>query len=207
MKRKNLLILTVLVALCGLSVSAMFGLKRHRDDKAQQPLRSKSHAVWKEVYKNVDEMVKSADTIVLGQAIDRQPGRIAYSSNGEDSLPFEVVSFRVVNNIKGKKGDGIIYVERAGGVDPEGNQVYLDADGGDFEVGNSYLLFLKQQEDGPYYYQVNDQGRYRVEGGRLKGVDKDDEVSVMLDERPVEEGLRMVKESKDKVTGGKSKQE
>lgn len=207
MKRKNFLILTILVALCGLSVSAMFGLKRHQDDKAQQPLRSKSHAVWKEVYKNVDEMVKSADTIVLGQAIDRQPDRIAYSSNGEDSLPFEVVSFRVLNNIKGKNGDGIIYVERAGGVDHEGNQVYLDADGGDFEVGNSYLLFLKQQEDGPYYYQVNDQGRYHVEGGRLKGVDKDDEVSMMFHERPVNEGLRMVKESKDKVTGGKSKQE
>ncbi len=207
MKRKNFLILTILVALCGLSVSAMFGLKRHQDDKAQQPLRSKSHAVWKEVYKNVDEMVKSADTIVLGQAIDRQPGRIAYSSTGEDSLPFEVVSFRVVNNIKGKNGGGIVYVERAGGINHEGNQVYLDADGGDFEVGNSYLLFLKQQEDGPYYYQVNDQGRYHVEGGRLKGVDKGDEVSVMLHERPVEEGLRMVKESKEKVTGGKSKQE
>ena len=207
MKRKNFLILTVLVALCGLLASAMFGLKRHQDAKAQQPLRSKSHAVWKEVYKNVDEMVKSADRIVLGQAIDRQPGRIAYSSNGEDALPFEVVSFRVVDNIKGKKDEGMIYVERAGGVDPEGNQVYLDADGGDFEVGNSYLLFLKRQEDGPYYYQVNDQGRYQVEGGRLKGVDKDDEVTVMLHERPVAEGLRMVKESKDKTTGGKIKQE
>ena len=143
---------------------------------------------------------------MLGQAIDRQPGRIAYSSNGEDALPFEVVSFRVVDKIKGKKSDGIVYVERAGGVDPEGNQVYLDADGGDFEVGNSYLLFLKQQEDGPYYYQVNDQGRYQVEGGRLKGVDTDDEVSVVLHGRALEEGLRMVKESKDKVTG-RNKQE
>ena len=117
------------------------------------------------------------------------------------------MSFRVVDKIKGKNSDGIIYVERAGGVDQEGNQVYLDADGGDFEVGNSYLLFLKQQEDGPYYYQVNDQGRYHVEGGRLKGVDKDDEVSMMFHERPVNEGLRMVRESKDKVNGGKSKQE
>ena len=206
MKRRNFLILTVLVALCGLSVSAMFGLKRHQDYKAQQPLRSKSHAVWKEVYKNVDDMVKGADMIVLAQALDKQPGRVAYSSTGEDALPFEVVSFRVIDNIKGKKGDAIINVERAGGVDPEGNQVYLDADGGDFEVGNSYLLFLKRQEDGPYYYQVNDQGRYQVEGGRLKGVDKDDEVTVMLDSRPVEEGLRMVKESKEKVTG-KGKQE
>lgn len=201
MKRKNFLILTVLVALCGLSVSAMLGLKRHQDDKAQQPLLSKSHAVWKEVYKNVDEMVKGADAIVLAQAIDRQPGRIAYSSNGEDALPFEVVSFRVIDNIKGKKDDAIISVERAGGVDPEGNQVYLDADGGSFEIGNSYLLFLKRQEDGPYFYQVNDQGRFHVEGGRLKGVDRDDDVTVTLHERSVEEGLRMVKESKEKVTG------
>ena len=200
MKRKNVLTVTILVALCGLSVSAMFGLKRHQGDEAQTPSRGKSTAVWKEVYKNVDEMVKSADKVVLAQAIDRQPGRIAYSSNGEDALPFEVVSFRVIDNVKGKKGDTIIYVELAGGVDPEGTQVYLDADGGDFEVGNSYLLFLKQQEDGgPYYYQVNDQGRYQVEGGRLKGLDKDDEVSVMFHERSVEEGLRMVRESKDKI--------
>jgi len=199
MKRKNFLVLTILVALCGLSVSAMLGLKQHHDEKAQQPSRTRSAAVWKEVYKNPDEMVKSVDTIVLAQAIDRQPGRIAYSPNGEDVLPFEVVSFRVVDNIKGKKGDGIIYVERAGGVDPEGKSVYLDADGGDFEVGNSYLLFLKHQEDGPYYYQVNDQGRYQVEGGRLKGVNKDDEVSVTFQDRPVEEGLRMVKEIKDKA--------
>lgn len=204
MKRRNFFILTILVALCGLSVSALFGLKQHQNEKAQMPSRSKSAAVWKEVYKNPDEMIKSVDSIVLGQAIDRQPGRIAYSANGEDVLPFEVVAFRVVNNIKGKKGDGIIYVERAGGVDNEGNQVYLDADGGDFEIGNSYLLFLKQQEDGPYYYQVNDQGRYQVEGGRLKGVNKDDEVSLLFHDRSLEEGIRMVKESKDKVTGGKS---
>lgn len=198
MKRKNFLILTIFVALCGVSVSAMLGLKQHQDEKAQQPSRSKSAAVWKEVYKNPDEMVKRVDQIVLAQAIDRQPGRIAYSSNGEDVMPFEVVSFRVVDNIKGKKGDGVIYVERVGGVDHEGNQVYLDADGGDFEIGNSYLLFLKRQEDGPYYYQVNDQGRYQVEGGRLKGVNKDDEVSMSFQDRTVEEGLRMVKEKRDK---------
>ncbi|HET9866057.1 MAG TPA: hypothetical protein VFQ06_02100, partial [Nitrospira sp.] len=99
------------------------------------------------------------------------------------------------------------YVERAGGVDPEGNPVHLNADGGDFELGNSYLLFLKRQEDGPYYYQVNDQGRYQVEGGRLKGVDKDDEVSAKFHDRTLEEGIRIVKESKDKVTGPKTRPE
>lgn len=205
MKRKNFLILTIFVALCGLSASAMFGLKRHQDEKAQKPSRSKSAAVWKEVYQNPEEMVKRVDRIVLAQAIDRTPGRIAYSSNGEDVLPFEIVTFQVVNNIKGKKGDGIIYVERVGGVDHEGNQVYLDADGGDFEVGNSYLLFLKRQEDGPYYYQVNDQGRYQVEGGRFKAVDKNDPVSVFFQDRPVEEGLQMVIENRDK--GGNTKRE
>ena len=205
MKRRNVFVLTILVALCGLSVSAMFGLKQHQDEKAQMPSRGKTTAVWKEVYRHPDEMVKSVDLIVLGQAIDRQPGRVAYSANGEDVLPFEIVAFRVLNNVKGKNGDGIIYVERAGGVDNEGNQVYLDADGGDFEVGNSYLLFLKRQEDGPYYYQLNHQGRYQVEGGRLKGVDKDDEVSSMLHNRPVEEGMRIVRESNDRVNGGRNR--
>lgn len=85
---------------------------------------------------------------MLGRAIDKQPGRIAYSANGEDALPFEVVAFQVLNGLKGKNGDGVVYVERAGGVDPEGNPVHLNADGGDFELGNTYLLFLKRQEDG-----------------------------------------------------------
>ena len=207
MKRRNVLVLTILVALCGLSVSAMLGLKQHQDEKAQMPSRGKSAAFWKEVYKTPDEMVKGVDLIVLGQAIDKQPGRIAYSANGEDDLPFEVVAFRVLNNIKGKNGDGIVYVERAGGVDSQGNLVYLDADGGDFEMGNSYLLFLKRQEDGPYYYQVNAQGRYQVEGGRLKGVNRDDEVSILFHDRPVEEGIRMVRERNDKGNGGRARPE
>ena len=171
------------------------------------PSRGKSTAFWKEVYKNPEQLVRGVDLIVLGQAIDKQPGRIAYSANGDDALPFEVVAFRVLNSIKGKNGDGVIYVERAGGVDPEGNQVILSADGGDFELGNSYLLFLKRQEDGPYYYQVNDQGRYQVEGGRLKGVDKDDEVSSNFHDRSLEEGLRIIKESKDKATGPETRPE
>ena len=207
MKRRNVLVLTILVAFCGLSVSAMFGVKQHQDEKAQMPSQGKSTAFWKEIYKNPDELVKSVDLIVLGQAIDKQPGRVAYSANGEDALPFEVVAFQVLNSIKGKNGDGVVYVERAGGVDPEGNPVHLNADGGDFELGNSYLLFLKRQEDGPYYYQVNDQGRYQVEGGRLKGVDADDEVSSKFHDRTLEEGIRMVKESKDKVTGPKPRPE
>jgi hypothetical protein len=207
MKRRNVLVLTILVALCGFSVSAMFGVKQHQDQKAQMPSQGKSTAFWKEVYRNPEQLVRGVDLIVLGQAIDKQPGRTAYSANGEDALPFEVVAFRVLNSIKGKNGDGVVYVERAGGVDPEGNQVILSADGGDFELGNSYLLFLKRQEDGPYYYQVNDQGRYQLEGGRLKAVDKDDEVSSNFHDRSLEEGIRIVNENKDKGTGPKPRPE
>lgn len=204
MKRKTFLIITVFVALCGLSISALIGAKQHQDERAQdkQPSHIKSSAFWKEVYTNPEEMVKSVDTIVLAQAIDRRPGRVAYSSNGEDDLPFEIIAFRVVNGLKGEKDEQIIYVERAGGVDTEGKEVHLDIDGGDFEMGNNYLLFLKRQEDGPYYYQVNNQGRYQVVGGRLKGVEKDDPVSVFFEDRTIEEGLRLVKESKDKRGGG-----
>jgi|GEM_PF-1521505 len=210
MKRKTFLILTVFVALCGLSVSALIGAKQHHDEKAQaerQPSQIKSAAVWKDVFTNPEEMVKSVDTIVLAEAINRTPGRVAYSSNGEDALPFEVIAFRVVNGLKGEKDEQIIYVERAGGTDPEGKEVFLDIDGGNFEMGNSYLLFLNRQEDGPYYYQVNDQGRYQVVGGRLKGVEKDDPVSVFFQDRPVEEGLRLVKENRDKGAGGKIRPE
>jgi hypothetical protein len=188
MKRKTFWMYTVLVALCGLSISAVVGWNRH-----QQPSREISSAAWKERYQTPDELVKGVDTIVLAEAVSAMPGRVAYSSNGEDALPFEVVEFRVNDGLKGAKTGQAVLVERAGGTDSEGRAVHVDMDGGAFEKGGTYLLFLKQQEEGPYYYQVNDQGRYLVSGGRLKAVSQDDPVTAVFQDRPVAEALELVK--------------
>lgn len=191
MKRKTFWMYTVLVALCGLSISAIAGWGRH-----QQPSRELSSAAWKERYQTAEELVKRVDTIVLAEAVSTMPGRVAYSSNGEDALPFEVVEFRVIDGLKGAKEGQQVMVERAGGTDNEGRAVHVDIDGGEFEKGGTYLLFLKQQEEGPYYYQVNDQGRYEVSGGRLKAVDPDDPVTAVFQHRPVAEALELVKQSR-----------
>lgn len=191
MTRKTFWIGTIIVALCGLSVSAAIGL-RHTD--APQPAEHFSAAAWKEKYRTTDELIRRVDGIVLAQAVAATPGRVAYSANGEDALPFEVVEFRVVDGIKNFKTGDQVFVERAGGTDSEGNRRILNFDGGDFELGNTYLLFLKRQEEGPYYYQVNDQGRFQVEGGSLKAVTPDDEVTAPLHGRGVREAVATVKQ-------------
>ncbi len=191
MTRKTFWICTIIVAFCGLSVSAAIGL---RHTEISQPTANFSAAAWKEKYRTTDELIKRVDGIVLAQAVAAVPGRVAYSANGEDALPFEVVEFRVVDGIKNFKTGDQVFVERAGGTDSEGNRLLLNFDGGDFELGNTYLLFLKRQEDGPYYYQVNDQGRFQVEGGSLKAVTPDDEVTAPLHGRQVREAIATVKQ-------------
>lgn len=186
--RNKFLTLTLVVALCGLSASALLGWSHHN------PERRFSSAAWKEKYKSVDELVSRVDAIALARAVGVQPGRTAYSDNGEDALPFEVVQFEVVNGLKGVNDGEQVSVERAGGTDPSGHTVNVDIDGGEFEVGNTYLLFLKPQEDGQYYYQVNDQGRYQAAGRRLLAVDPREEVSAVFHGKLVQEGVDLVKQ-------------
>ncbi len=56
------------------------------------------------------------------------------------------------------------------------------------------------QEQGPYFYQVNDQGRYNVVGEELKAVggDETDTVKDFFKNKNVREAIRSVKEKKEK---------
>lgn len=186
--RNKFIFMTLVVAVCGLSASATLGWRQH-----EQPARRLSSAAWKEKYKSTDDLIKGVDTVVLAKALGVDPGRIAFSADGEDALPFEIVRFEVLNGLKGESAGSQVSVERAGGTDPSGYSVNVDIDGGEFEIGNTYLLFLKRQEDGPYYYQVNDQGRYQVAGKRLLAVDSDEEVSANFHGKLVSEVVEIVK--------------
>ena len=124
MTRKTFWIGTIIVALCGLSVSAAIGL---RHPERSHPTEHFSAAAWKEKYRTTDELIRRVDGIVLAQAVAATPGRVAYSANGEDALPFEVVEFRVVDGIKNFKTGDQVFVERAGGTDSEGNRRILEA--------------------------------------------------------------------------------
>lgn len=192
MTRRTFWTLTLVVALCGLSSAAAFGWRHHGRPAGE----FRTAASWKHHFKDSKELVKSADAVVLARADSVAPGRVAYSSDGQDSLAFEVVNFTVVDGLKGAKDGSTVSVERVSST--QGDTVaYFNFDGGNFQVGGTYLLFLKQQEDGgPFYYQINDQGRFHDEGGHLVAASPDDPVAAEFHGRPVAEGVELVKKNK-----------
>ena len=192
MTRRTFWTYTLIVALCGLSVSAAVGWRLH-----QQPANGvRTAASWKQHFKDAKELVKASDAVVVARADSVAPGRVAFSSDGQDSLAFEVVNFTVVDGLKGERDGSSFSVERVSG-SQEGTVAYFDFDGGNFEVGGTYLLFLKQQEDGgPYYYQINDQGRFHEEGGQLRAAEPGDPVAAIFHGRSVKEAKALVKENK-----------
>jgi hypothetical protein len=157
-------------------------------------------AVWKEVYASPSEMARRVDAVVLARVTGTRPGRVVWSENGEDALPFQVVELSVIEGLRGAAKTERIFLERVGGTAPDGRAVDLSYDGGAFEPGATYLLFLKKQEDGPYFYQVNLQGRYLVIGGRLRASDPDDPVAKAFEGVPMARGIGRVRE--DLRSGG-----
>lgn len=147
-----------------------------------------AHAAWKDVFEAAPQLSRSVDSIVVAKAIGVEAGRVAYSDNGEDSLPYQVYEFEVVNGVKGAQKGERVFVERAGGPG-----LVLDVDGGPYELGASYMLFLNKQEDGPYFYQVNHQGRYLISEKTLYGVDPNDQVVSFFEGRPVSEGIGLIR--------------
>ena len=192
MTRRTFWTYTLIIALCGLSVSAALGWRHH-----QQPANeARTAASWKQHFKEAKELVKASDAVVIARADSVAPGRVAFSSDGQDSLAFEVVNFTVVDGLKGEKDGSSVSVERVSS-DQDGTVAYFNFDGGNFEVGGTYLLFLKQQEDGgPYYDQINDQGRFHEEGGQLHAVEPGDPVAAIFHGRSVKDGKALVKENK-----------
>ena len=189
MTRRTFWTYTLIIALCGLSVSAAFGWRHHHQPGGE----ARTSAHWKEHFQGIGQMVAASDAVVLVRADSVAPGRVAFSSNNEDSLAFEVVNFTVVRGMKGERTGSSVSVERVSGTQ-DGTVAYFNFDGGDFEVGGTYLLFLKKQEDGgPYYYQVNDQGRFHEEAGRLVAASPDDPVAGALHGRSTAEALRMLR--------------
>ncbi|HEX5717178.1 MAG TPA: hypothetical protein VF179_13520 [Thermoanaerobaculia bacterium] len=150
----------------------------------------KTAASWKEIYNSPQGLSRGVDAVVLATVAEVVPGRTATSENGEDSLSFELVELDVVRGLKGMKAGGRITLERAAETE---SGFFLDMDGGPFEIGETYLLFLQRQEDGDYFYQVNHQGRFRVANDRLLAADPEDPVAARFHRRPVAQGLEMVR--------------
>lgn len=188
LSRKTFWSLTFVVALVGATSGALLG-----NHLAEGP-QSRSSVVWKQVFESAPRLAQGVDAVVLARAVSVAPGRVVMSENGQDGLPFQVYDFEVVRGVKGLAAGERIQIERAGGMAPDGRQVVLDVDGGAYEMGGTYLLFLNRQEDGQLFYQVNSQGRYLVDNGRLWSVEPGDKVGAFFEGRPVKEGLALVRE-------------
>lgn len=161
------------------------------DRVIHRPVQS-AEAAWAEIFKSPAGLARSVDVIALAQAVGVAPGRVATSDKGEGPLPFQLVDFEVLHGLKGAAPGDRLTVERAGGVDPHGQAVVITADGGEFVPGEVYLLFLKQQPDGAYFYQVNYQGRYHLRGNHFLAVAPDDPVATRLHGVNLEQGLARV---------------
>lgn len=170
--RKLFWSLTLMLAVFGFTAGSLVG------DVSEV---RRSEAVWSEVFQTPSEMIHTVDSIVLARMIEARAGRIAGSAGG--ALQFEVVELEVLRGFKGAEAGERVLVERA----------RLDFDGGAFEPGATYLLFLRQQEDGPYFYQVNHQGRFLVAGDRLWASAPEDAVATFFEGRPAGQGLGFVR--------------
>lgn len=184
--KKNLWLAVAAVTAVGLVTGVIVA-----DHLLHRPVAS-AEAMWTENFKSPNALARSVDAIVLAQAVDVAPGRIALSDKGEGGLPFQLVDFEVLHAVRGAAVGDRITVERAGGVGPAG-PVAITFDGGEFEGGQAYLLFLKQQPGTGYYYQVNHQGRYQVRDDHLMAVAPDDPVATRLHGVTLERGLDLVR--------------
>ena len=70
-----------------------------------------------------------------------------------------------MQGLKGMATGERFLLDRVGGVDAQSDSVQVDMNGGAFQSGDTYLLFHKRQEEGPYYFQVNDQVRFLISCG------------------------------------------
>lgn len=119
---------------------------------------------------SLEEMIKVADIVAVGTALRVSPGRVVPIDDSDTvnlSLAFQLVDL-VVDEIV--KGDAltVITLERLDDAQ-NGRPVTSHHDGGPFAAGSRHLLFLKKQDDTPYYYLVNDEARFAVTSdGRLE---------------------------------------
>ena len=152
------------VAVIALAVASSFGVAQ-----ALHPEHNRFHAAWKDTYVEPAAMMRGVDAIVIARHVGTSPGRIAYSDNPEDAVPFELNHFVVERGLKGLPAGTAFTLERVGG-DLDGMTVYLDADGGAYRKGEAYALFLNRQPESGFFYLVNDEGRFSVERDQLTPV-------------------------------------
>src|SRR5262245_26527217 len=111
----------------------------------RRPATIYANAQWKNVYRTQSGLIAGADLIVLAEHVSAEPGRMI--GEGEDATPFTNNTFRVAKIIKGEFEGSELLVEQTGGIMADG-RVFNINDGGPYEPGMQYLLFLNSNEEG-----------------------------------------------------------
>ena len=179
--------IAVIVAAGASSIGVVSALHEHQSKRF--------HTAWKDVYVEAGDQIRGVDAIVVARLVGKSPGRVAFSDDPSDAVPFELNHFEVEQGFKGVRAGQTITVERVGG-DVDGQRVFLDADGGEYTEGERYLLFVNRQPESSFYYLVNDQGRYSVNPeGQLRPVSPDGAVAAQLAGMNLGEFGRLARES------------
>ncbi len=145
-----------------------------------QPPARVAHPVWHFEPKNFAEAKNRAQRIILAEVVNVERGedivtKAEFEPNGEDRLPTQKVTLKVIKGYKGNgRGDAITLFQTGGEVENppppaegekppmvEGTEVIFAGDPL-YKVGEQYLLLL---EPGPRDMQriVSPEGRYKVE--------------------------------------------
>jgi hypothetical protein len=136
---------------------------------------------WKDIYDSPQALLKGVDAVALVHLIGSEPGRIAPGDNGGSPVAYLLDHFAVDQAVKGTIAPGdSVTVEQTAEQHDDGSVVGIDSDGGPYDLGKQYLVFLKKQPGTDRYYVVSFQGRYNIENERLVGVHADDPVVTKL---------------------------
>lgn len=131
---------------------------------------------WEKVFRTPLGLVDGAEVVAVVQHVGAEPGRVV--GEGDDATPFTNNYFTVEGLLKGEHNGEQLVVEQTGGMLSNGALLDIN-DGGRYERGQYYLLFLNRTGEGDYYL-INHQSRYRVSSGFLEGVDPTDRVIARL---------------------------
>ena len=149
-------------------------------------------AIWEYRPTDAAQMARDVDAVVVAVHVGVRPGRVAESANGLHSLSFELNDFVVEEEIKGPVVGESVTVERAGG-GADAVPAAVDYDGGPYNKGQRYLLFLRKQSDTAFFYLVHPEGRYSVGTDRHLATAAKGPAASVLSRRPLRDALALLR--------------
>lgn len=155
----------VILAVAGLGViciGMVFGISvrdntiNHSSGDSDMTIPTKHAVIMKSdfyYYKNAEELCKKADTVLIGEIIDKKYEDINVSSEAdEDYMPYTVYTLRVSQCFKGTAGT--VYSFKVLGGETS-DTIYEYKDAVQFEMGSQYLIATEEYGNDTYASLLN----------------------------------------------------